>query len=736
MVCETDGSALRDARPNIDALIGKVINGRYRILEKLGEGGMSIVYVAEQINIGRKVALKIMHGQYSTDLEFVRRFRQEARLAASLSHPNIVQVYDFDQAEDGTLFIAMEYLRGTNLKDLIRQGPLDVATAVRAGIQIADGLASAHRAGVIHRDIKPENIMVLHQNQQIRLLDFGIARLGDPGSTTKLTRAGMMMGTPAYMAPEQIEGSEVTERTDIYALGIVLYEMLCGVAPFRAPTPAAVLMKHLKEIAPAPRKLRNDIPVAVERIITQAMEKRPERRQANADEIVTALRSARAKLPAQFSGTAYQPTEFLDAGDIDPTIFATPERKGLLDKFGSLFNRQRREKRGDTIADRSAHLSSTRDLSDTAGLPGTSATVAETVVVPEPLTSTRRRRLDWKLAVGAGLVALLGIGIGAFYRHPTQERVQITSIDVAQESPPSVPRPKIRSVGIVGNQDELLVGQQARYAVNIEGESGAPEAPTEEISWESSNPWVLNSTGKGEFIAKSAGTTEIAAEYQGVKSAPFRVTVKDTPQSVPIKKVEVVSIMIEPSRADIDINQRVALRITGKYSDGKERELKGARWHNSNETVADIRDSGELEGKRTGTARITATYGGLRSTPMIVSVRSPQVKAVPVPAKETPRPAPTRASPTAELGTGKPSDHLQTKEAPVQKAIAAPQGSIAEYIKSAKKHRDQGDYAAAVLELDKAKRIDQTNQQIQDQIAITTRACNAERILVRPDLKC
>src|SRR4029077_18502477 len=190
------------------------IRGRYQVLSKLGEGGMGTVYLAEQMSVGRKVALKVLQGNYATDDEFIGRFRREARLAASLNHRNIVTVYDFDQSDDGSLFIAMEYLDGKRLSEVIRrEGPLEITRAFRLGIQIAEGLEAAHRAGVIHRDIKPDNIMVVgdKDGEEVKLMDFGIARLRDNGTMMKLTRSGMIMGTPAYMAPEQAEGTEVSD---------------------------------------------------------------------------------------------------------------------------------------------------------------------------------------------------------------------------------------------------------------------------------------------------------------------------------------------------------------------------------------------------------------------------------------------------------------------------------------------------------------------------------------------
>ncbi len=293
--CEADGATLRIVGVKEDAYLGKLVKGRYRVISKIGEGGMGSVYLAEQISIGRKVALKVLQGNYANDDEFIGRFRREARLAASLNHRNIVTVYDFDQGNDGSLFIAMEYLPGARLSDVVRRdGPLEIRRAVRLGLQIAEGLEAAHLAGVIHRDIKPDNIMVLgHRGaEDIKLMDFGIARMMDSGNTANLTRTGVIMGTPAYMAPEQAEGAEISERTDIYALGVVLYEMLSGSVPFKASTPSAVLIKHLQE-QPAPlRKIRREVSPPIERLVMQALEKKPQKRLKDMHAVVEGLQKA------------------------------------------------------------------------------------------------------------------------------------------------------------------------------------------------------------------------------------------------------------------------------------------------------------------------------------------------------------------------------------------------------------------------------------------------------------
>lgn len=302
-VCPVDGATLRFKSGKQDSLVGSVVKGRYRVIQKLGEGGMGAVYLAEQVAVSRKVALKWLHSDYARDEDFVKRFRQEAKLAAALSHRNVVTIFDFDQADDGSLYIVMEYVNGKNLAEIVREGPMEVRRALRSAVQIAEGLMAAHRAGVIHRDVKPENVMVVGAEEEIKLMDFGISRLRDLSGTSRLTRSGTIMGTPAYMAPEQIEGAEVSEGTDIYAFGIVLYEMLTGSVPFQARTPGAVLVKHLKEPAQPLRKIRREVPVLVERVVSKALEKDVQKRQASMQEVVESLREAQRHAETQTTGS-------------------------------------------------------------------------------------------------------------------------------------------------------------------------------------------------------------------------------------------------------------------------------------------------------------------------------------------------------------------------------------------------------------------------------------------------
>ena len=287
-VCPVDGVALRQSRPGADPFIGQTINGQYRVIRKLGGGPTGIVYMAEQLSVFRTVALKILHREFVTNPQFERRFRREASVAALLGHRNVITVYDFDKAEDGSLYIAMEYVIGRTLREIMQEGIMAVGRAVNVVTQAARGLGSAHAAGVIHRNVKPENIMVITEGEEVKVIDFGIARV--IGQATP-AGAGVIIGTPAYMAPEQIRGGAITERTDIYSLGIVFSEMLCGRVPFEATTRTAVLVQHLNDIPAPVHELRRAVPLSVGKVVARMLEKQPENRQKNMEEVVLSLKT-------------------------------------------------------------------------------------------------------------------------------------------------------------------------------------------------------------------------------------------------------------------------------------------------------------------------------------------------------------------------------------------------------------------------------------------------------------
>jgi serine/threonine-protein kinase len=273
-----------------DTLINTLFDGRYRIVRKLGSGGMANVYLAEDEDLGRRVAIKILNERYANDDLFIERFRREAKSAAALSHPNIVSVYDRGEAE-GTYYIAMEVIEGRSLKELIMtRGPLPIAQALSYTHEILEALRFAHRHGIIHRDIKPHNILI---GERLKVTDFGIARAG----ASQMTEAGSIMGTAQYLSPEQARGAPVTASSDLYSAAIVLYEMLTGKVPFTGDSAIEIAMKHLNDPPKPPSKIRPEIPEELDAVVLRALAKNPEDRYQTAEEFSEDLHRVEAGLP-------------------------------------------------------------------------------------------------------------------------------------------------------------------------------------------------------------------------------------------------------------------------------------------------------------------------------------------------------------------------------------------------------------------------------------------------------
>src|SRR6266852_9753613 len=249
-----------------DAHTGTLFDGRYQVVRKLGAGGMANVYLADDQELGRQVAIKILNDRHAGDEQFVERFRREAQNAAGLNHPNIVSIYDRGEAE-GTYYIAMEFLDGRSLKELIVQrGPAPVTVSVEYARQILSALRFAHRHGIVHRDIKPHNVLV-DADGRVKVTDFGIARAG----ASQMTEAGSIVGTAQYLSPEQAKGAPVDQTSDLYSVGVVLYELLTGVVPFSGDTPVEIAMKHLSSVPEPPSAKRADVPRDLDLVVMRAL---------------------------------------------------------------------------------------------------------------------------------------------------------------------------------------------------------------------------------------------------------------------------------------------------------------------------------------------------------------------------------------------------------------------------------------------------------------------------------
>ncbi|MEX2107954.1 MAG: Stk1 family PASTA domain-containing Ser/Thr kinase [Solirubrobacterales bacterium] len=275
---------------------GAVIDGRYRLLQKLGSGGMADVWLAEDPHLQRRVALKVLHAHFAQDREFVERFRREAEAAAGLQHPNIVAIYDRGEVE-GTYYIAMQYLEGRSLKELI-DGGLSSEQAVGLIRQVLEAAGFAHRHGVVHRDLKPQNVIVDAEGKAT-VTDFGIARAG----ASEITRAGSVMGTPHYLSPEQAQGLDVTAVSDLYSVGMILFEALTGRVPFEADSAVAIAMKQVSQAPQHPSSLNPEVSPALDAVVMRALEKDPGHRFQNADAFIAALDAA-LRDPAGGRGTA------------------------------------------------------------------------------------------------------------------------------------------------------------------------------------------------------------------------------------------------------------------------------------------------------------------------------------------------------------------------------------------------------------------------------------------------
>ena len=283
-----------------DPLIGQVLDGRYRIEKLLGEGGMGIVYKGVHTTLGKPLAIKVLRPEVSKNEEILMRFRQEAQSASQIGNPHIIDISDFGTLPDGSTYFVMEFLTGKSLTAALADGQFTLHRTCNVVKQLAGALGAAHDVGIVHRDLKPDNVQLIERGGQkdfVKVLDFGIAKVG--GSTSKLTQAGQVFGTPHYMSPEQCAGTNVDHRTDIYAVGVMLYEMACGKVPFDADNLMGILTKHLYENPIAPRELAPpvNVPPTLEAIILKCLQKKPDQRYQSMAELAEDLDALERGLP-------------------------------------------------------------------------------------------------------------------------------------------------------------------------------------------------------------------------------------------------------------------------------------------------------------------------------------------------------------------------------------------------------------------------------------------------------
>ena len=309
---------------------GSKINDRYQIIKTLGEGGMANVYLAHDTILDRSVAVKVLRGDLASDEKFVRRFQREALSASSLSHPNIVEMYDVGE-DDGQYYIVMEYVDGKTLKQVLKQrGHLSVSEVVDIMLQVTDGMAHAHDAYIIHRDIKPQNIMI-EDNGLVKITDFGIAMALN---STQLTQTNSVMGTVHYLPPEQASGKGSTIKSDIYSMGIMMYELLAGFVPYKGDSAVEIALKHLKEPLPSVRKTYPEIPQSIENVIIKATAKNPKNRYKDAremhEDIKTAMDESRQNEPRYVY--PYPENDLDETKSFDKEVKAIKEKETLKEE--------------------------------------------------------------------------------------------------------------------------------------------------------------------------------------------------------------------------------------------------------------------------------------------------------------------------------------------------------------------------------------------------------------------
>jgi serine/threonine-protein kinase len=302
-----------------------VVDRRYRVLDRLGSGGMGVVYRVEHLQLGKFAAMKVLHPDSAKHKEVVRRFRLEAQAVSMLNHPNIVQTFDFGQWDEA-LYLIMEYVKGEDLGAVLsREGPLPFSRAAKLFIQVCSALTEAHEAGIIHRDLKPENLMTIARRdgtEHAKVLDFGLAKLREREESAAITLGGAVVGTPYYMSPEQVRAETLDPRADVYSLGATLYRVLSGLPPFQAPSPIAVLSKHLTDevVPPGQRVPELGLPLEADRIVMRAMAKSPGARYASAAEVQADLEAALAVVPRTES-----PPRGVEAASRSPLDVRSPE---------------------------------------------------------------------------------------------------------------------------------------------------------------------------------------------------------------------------------------------------------------------------------------------------------------------------------------------------------------------------------------------------------------------------
>jgi serine/threonine-protein kinase len=512
-----------------DTEAGQPFDGRYRVLGRLGVGGMATVYLAEDSSLGRKVALKVMAERYAEDGEFVERFRREAQAAARLNHPNIIAVYDRGEA-DGRPYIAMEYLQGRTLKQVIqKEGQLSPERAIAIAVQVLAGLRYAHEHGVVHRDVKPHNVLV-GDDGRIKVTDFGIAHAGDP----QMTEVGSIVGTAQYLSPEQARGRTVGPQTDIYSLGVVLYEMLAGRVPFEGDSSVAIAMQHVSDAPPPLQALAPDVPDSLALVVAHAMLKEPSQRYGSADEFGADLdRVRRGLIPvaatAVTSVIPREPTEMIPA--VEATRVA-PAPTPLLssDKLPPSATPRKRSRWPWLLALLMLLAVGALTAFAIGGVPGdgNGATTATTQTTPET-TAVTTQKLD-DLVGQTYIEATATLGGYPVHVTPKRQRVRDASHDA------NVVVAMVPEAGAILRDGDTVLLKVSRGQKNIPNVSGMTEAEARAALGAdfrvTSSAEASDTTDKGKVTR-----TDPVVGTRAAVGSPVTIWVSTGPASVQVPKL-------------------------------------------------------------------------------------------------------------------------------------------------------------------------------------------------------
>ncbi len=711
--CEFDGTPLVGSASTQDPLIGTILNRRYKILDQIGRGSMSNVYLAEQLRVARKVAVKLLAEEFCRDEACIKRFQQEAKIVSSLDHPNLIRIFDFDHTDGGGLYIVTEYLRGQTLKAIIDRGAIEIPKAVRFAAQIADGLGAVHRAGIVHRDLNAKNVMVIDNETKITITDFGFARLREAESVARLTQVGTALGGPEYMAPEQIEGRETDERTDIYSLGILLYQMLCHTLPFTAPTPAAVWMQHLKAAPMPPTQLRPEISAELEQVILRALQKNPELRWQGMTEFAEAIRHTERVVGQKLSPSSEHPTSALDTRprltEISDSPVTHPAEALNRRTVHTDANFRTADAAPQTVIMESFDTSTVNSESDKSRYESVNSN-NQTMVLTKALEIGPRPGRNWQVwSLGAAALFACAaiVWLGVFSKPVPENRPSSPAEDPSRTTVKELPPSQMVSISIDAEKAVLNLGEGTTLRLSVQYSDGSRKAisGTEPISWTSTDPTIAAVDSSGAVNAKKVGKAELKARYLGLETQLLPVQVK-APSPSPAAQPKLIAVTVKAAKRDLTVNDEVNLQATGIYSDKRQLAIKaGVRWDSSDPNIAAVTESGTVLAKKAGRVELIARYDGIASEPLTLLVKPASMK--------------------------NPATIQQTR-----KPLATKVANTSEQIRNARSRLDRGEYTEALGELEKASKVDPGNKEVQAAILDAKRACNAERAFGRTDLKC